>query len=236
MMFQAILLYNILTLDRELLAFFNGSDSLFLDNLTLTLTSGLLWIPFYISLIYVIIKNNSTMKQIALIMGCAIACVLTTYLITDFIVKPYIARWRPTNDPYIKYTIDIVNQLRETKYGFFSAHAANTFSIALFLSLLFKHKVFSTCIIAWSLLNCWTRLYLGVHYPLDILCGLLFGACIGSLYYFLYRLWSKKTITSSKKRTPLYTTSGYYIPSIYFPLNILAFLLCYAIIYALIRI
>lgn len=231
-----MLLLNILDMDRELLAFFNGSNSLFLDNLTLTLTSGLLWVPFYLSLIYIIIKNNSTVAQITLIIGCAAACVLTTYLLTDFIVKPYVARWRPTNDPFVKYTIDIVNQMRETKYGFFSAHAANTFSIAIFLSKLFKNKLFTASIITWSLLNCWTRLYLGVHYPLDIACGLIFGFVVGTGYYRLYDRQSKRMDTPTKKITAQHTRSGYYIPSLYFTLNVLATLVCYAIIYSLIRI
>lgn len=226
----------ILNMDRELLSFFNGSDSLFLDNIVLSLTSGLIWVPLYISFLYVVIKNNDTMPQILLIIGCAAMCVLTTYILTDFIVKPYIGRWRPTNDPYIKYTIDVVNQLRETKYGFFSAHAANTFSIALFMSLLFKNKAFTVSIICWSLMNCWTRLYLGVHYPLDILCGLLFGACIGTLAYKTYRYIYVRITIADRKKSPHYTCSGYYIPDINLVLGVLAFMMCYAIIYGLIRI
>lgn len=179
-------MHALIEADNSVLALFNGSDSIFLDNLAVTLTSGLTWIPLYLSLLYVVIKNNETMKQIMLILGCVILCVFLSDGITDFIVKPLVARQRPSYDPLMKYSIDIVNDIRATGYSFFSAHAANTFSIALFFSLLIRNRTFIIAIVLWSLLNCWTRLYLGVHYPSDIIVGLLWGAMSGLVVYYIY--------------------------------------------------
>lgn len=179
-------MHALIEADNSVLALFNGSDSIFLDNLAVTLTSGLTWIPLYLSLLYVVIKNNETMKQIMLILGCVILCVFLSDGITDFIVKPLVARQRPSYDPLMKYSIDIVNDIRATGYSFFSAHAANTFSIALFFSLLIRNRTFIIAIVLWSLLNCWTRLYLGVHYPSDIIVGLLWGAMAGFIVYYIY--------------------------------------------------
>ena len=165
--------------DLEVLHFFNGSDNQFIDQLALVLTSGLTWIPLYLTLFYIIVRNNETMAQIGLAVMVALVCVALSEGITDGVVKPLVERWRPNNDPILKYTIQVVGNLRGSGYSFFSAHAANTMSIAMFFSLLMRGKRLAIALFSWSLLNCWTRLYLGMHYPSDILCGLLVGAVIG---------------------------------------------------------
>ena len=173
-------------IDRSVLAFFNGSDSLFVDNLAVILTSGLTWIPLYLSLLYVVIKNNDTMKQIMLVVGCVILSIILSDGMADFIVKPMVERLRPSNDPFIKYTVNVVNDMRGSSYSFFSAHASNTFCVAMFFSLLVRNKVFVITMVSWSLVNCWTRMYLGLHYPSDILAGLVWGGISGSLAYYVY--------------------------------------------------
>ena len=179
-------MHTLIEIDRNLLVFFNGSDSLFLDNLVVTLTSGLTWIPLYLSLLYIVIKNNETMKQIMLVIGCVCLCMLISDGVVDFIVKPMVGRLRPTHDPAIKYSLDVVNNIRENQFSFFSAHASNTFCIAVFFSLLVRNCKFVVAMIIWSLLNCWTRLYLGVHYPSDILVGILWGGFVGAFVYYIY--------------------------------------------------
>lgn len=133
-------------LDQQVLRFFNGSDNLMLDGVVMTLTSGLTWVPLYITLLYVVIKNNQTMSQIMLVVGSALLCIVLADGMADFLCKPFVARWRPTNDPVIKYTIDTVNNLRETSYGFFSAHAANTMSIAVFLQFAYEEQTGDHCL------------------------------------------------------------------------------------------
>lgn len=225
---------TLVELDRSLLAFFNGSDSLFLDNLVVVLTSGLTWIPLYLSLLYIVIKNNETMKQILLVIGCVCLCLLISDGVVDYIVKPTVGRLRPTNDPLVKYSLNVVDGIRETQYGFFSAHASNTFCIAIFFSLLIRNCKFVTTMIIWSLVNCWTRLYLGVHYPSDILVGLLWGGFVGVLVYYIYiksylRMHQEFNYISSK-----YTSTGYNQMDIDIVILILVLTLLYAIIRALI--
>ncbi|MCD8203393.1 MAG: phosphatase PAP2 family protein [Prevotella sp.] len=219
--------------DRYILAFINGSDSLFLDNLAVVLTSGLTWIPLYLSLLYVVIKNNETMRQIMLVVGCALLCIVLSDGMADFVVKPLVARLRPTYDPIVKYSIDIVNGIRGTQYSFFSAHASNTFCIAMFFSLLIRNRKFVIAMVLWSLVNCWTRLYLGVHYPSDILVGLVWGAIVGLVVYLLYfkvyrRISSDLNYISSK-----YTSTGYSHEDIDIVLVVMALTLLYVIIRAL---
>lgn len=196
--------------DQQILAFFNGSDSLFIDAFAMNFTSGLMWIPMYVALFYLVIKNNENMTQISLIVGATILCLILADGLADYIAKPFFARWRPTNDPVIKYTIDVVNNYREsTSYSFFSAHAANTFSIAIFFSLLSRSRNLTIALVLWSLTNCWTRMYLGVHYPLDILVGLLWGAIVGVGVFFLFRFVYFKISHKLNYVSTHYTSSGY---------------------------
>lgn len=227
-------MHTLIEIDRNLLVFFNGSDSLFLDNLVVTLTSGLTWIPLYLSLLYIVIKNNETMKQIMLVIGCVCLCMLISDGVVDFIVKPMVGRLRPTHDPAIKYSLDVVNNIRENQFSFFSAHASNTFCIAVFFSLLVRNCKFVVAMIIWSLLNCWTRLYLGVHYPSDILVGILWGGFVGAFVYYIYiksylHIHSDFYYISSK-----YTSTGYNQMDIDIILSVLVVILLYAIIRSLI--
>lgn len=177
---------EIIHYDKQLLLMLNGSDSVFLDWVVMTLTNALTWIPLYLSLLYVVIKTNRNVREVLLILLAAGLCVLLAGTIDDEIVKPLVARWRPGHDPEIGHLVDTVNDYRGGNYGFFSAHASNTFSLALFFSLLMRQRLLTIGLISWSLINCWTRMYLGVHYPGDITVGLIWGALVGVFVYKLY--------------------------------------------------
>ena len=177
---------EIIQLDKQLLLAINGSESLFVDSLILTLTNALTWIPLYVGLLYVVIRSNPNVRDVLLILAAAGCCVLLAGAVDDELVKPSVARWRPTHDPEIGMLVDVVNDYRGGNYGFFSAHAANTFSIAVFFSLLMRQRLMTIFLVCWSLTNCYTRLYLGVHYPGDILVGLCWGGFVGWLVYYLY--------------------------------------------------
>lgn len=224
---------TLIDIDREILAFFNGSASLFVDNLAVVLTSGLTWIPLYISLLYIVIKNNETMKQIMLVIGCVFLCVVLSDGVADFIVKPLVGRLRPSNDPLVMCTVDVVNGMRSAQYSFFSAHASNTFCIAMFFSLLVRKKSFVVSMVTWSLVNCWTRMYLGLHYPSDIIVGLLWGGIVGSVVYLIYiksylRMYPDFNYISSQ-----YTSTGYNRIDVDAVLLVLTLTLLYAIMRAL---
>lgn len=219
-------------IDRHILFFFNGSNSLFLDNLAVTLTSGFTWIPLYIILLYIVIKNNENMRQIMLAVGCVLLCLLLSDGVADFIVKPMAERFRPSHEPAIKYAVDIVDGVRGPLYGFFSAHASNTFCVAVFFSFLIRNGRFTFAMVLWSLVNCWTRMYLGLHYPGDILAGLVWGAAVGIGVYILYikiyfHISPKFNYISSQ-----YTSTGYSLADIDTLLCVMLLMLLYSIVRA----
>jgi undecaprenyl-diphosphatase len=210
---------EIIQFDKQLLLMVNGSDSLFLDYLILTLTNALTWIPLYASLLYVVIKTNLNVREVFLILLAAGLCVLLAGTVDDEIVKPLVARWRPTHDPQIGSLVDVVNGYRGGNYGFFSAHAANTFSLAVFFSFLMRQRLLTIFLVGWSLINCYTRLYLGVHYPGDITVGLLWGGFVG---WFVYWLYCRVTIPAR------YAISNCYVPVGVLCLTIAAAAVCAA--------
>ena len=226
---------TIIQMDKQLLLAINGSDSLFVDYLAKTLTTAATWIPLYVSLFYVVVKNNDNFRRIICILACAGLCVLFAGTVDDLLVKPLVARLRPTHDFQIGMLVDTVDGYRGGKYGFFSAHAANTFSIAVFFSLLMRSRLVTLLLGGWSLTNCWTRLYLGVHYPLDILCGLLWGGSVGTGIYFLYRYVDRRLLHSENDYvSSKYTSSGYRYSDIYIVALVLSLTLIYCILRSLI--
>lgn len=223
---------TLIDLDRQLLLWFNGSDSLFLDGLADTLTTATTWIPLYVSLLYLVLKNNDEVKKVLLVVACAGLCVFLAGSLNDLIVKPSVARWRPTHDPVIGFAVDVVNGYRGGKHGFFSSHAANTFSIAVFFSLLVRSRALTVGLVGWSLVNCWTRMYLGVHFPGDIFFGLLWGSIVGTAVWYLHRRIHSLLSPSSNFISSQYTSTGYQLTSVDAVITVLAFTFIYAIIRA----
>lgn len=219
--------------DRQLLAVFNGNHTAFLDTLMATLTAGPTWIPLYIALLYLVIKNNETMSQVMVILASVALCFFLTEFVTEGIVKPTVGRHRPLNDPVWGFEMHVVGERKPNDFSFFSAHAANTFGIAVLLSLIIRNKVFTFFMVMWSLVNCYTRLYLAKHYPTDILAGLCFGALVGTLSYIVYRLTYKRFSANQRYVSSQYTKSGYSLTDIDIVAFVLVATLFFAIVFSL---
>ena len=224
---------DLIALDKQWLLAVNGSDSLFLDRMAHVLTTAMTWLPLYLSLFYVVLHNNENFRKVLCVLAAAGLCVLLAGSVDDLIVKPAVARWRPTHDPEIGLLVDIVDGYRGGKYGFFSAHASNTFSIAILFCWLIRSRLLSIALVIWSLTNCWTRMYLGVHFPGDILVGLTWGFTVGTLVYYIYYRVTKRLSTSNRRFVSSnYTSTGYQRSDCNIPVAVLVFTLLYALIRA----
>lgn len=173
-------------MDQTLTLFFNGSNSLYLDGVVFLATKTFTWVLLMLALLYVLFREHDFKRFLTLLLF-AILLIVIADQVASSIFKPLIARYRPTQDPYIMHTLDVVRGYRGGTYGFFSSHASNTFAIATFFARLYRNKGVTLSLIAWAILNSWTRLYLGVHYVGDVLFGVLFGFLLALGAYKLYQ-------------------------------------------------
>lgn len=177
-------------LDTNLFLFLNGIHSPFWDQVMWAISGTKLWIPMYLLIIaYVIYKY----KWKAIITLVFIALVVT--LADQISVKAFknvFERLRPCHNPALENIIHLVKNKCGGKYGFVSSHAANTFAVAVFLSNLFKNKNFSIFIFSWAVVVSYSRIYLGVHYPFDVMGGAVLGSLIGWGVFLLHQFSQQK--------------------------------------------
>lgn len=206
-------------IDSYLLLSINGSDSIFWDGCMKVYTTMGIWMPLVVILVYLLIKNNN-IKEFLLLIAIIGGVVGLTDFISSGICKPLFERWRPTRDPVLMYMVDVVDNIRGKDYGFTSSHAANSFGIATFLILLIKNRAFAISMVIWASMNAYTRMYLGVHYPGDILAGTAIGVTVGCSMYQLYKFIVKKMKRNVRRDwiSSQYTKSGYLVSDIYFML------------------
>jgi undecaprenyl-diphosphatase len=194
-------------LDQSITLALNGSDSLFWDNLMMCVTNTFSWSLIIIMLLVIFFRNNYVRDAFIILLTIGLMIFVADRLCSG-LVKPMVARWRPTQDPEIMYLIDIVDGYRGGRFGFFSGHACNTFCMATFLSLLFRYKAVTFTLYFWSATTTFTRLYLGVHYFGDVTVGLIVGCLIGWGFYYLYNKVMQR-LQSSRLTSDQFTPTGY---------------------------
>ena len=179
--------------DVELLLFLNGLNNSFFDWLMYWISVKWVWIPLYAFLLYLIIKEYKW-KSLVILLLVAILITLSDQL-SVHLFKNTIHRLRPCHNPAIMDLVHLVKDHCGGMYGFVSSHAANSFALAVFLiGLLGKRfKYFTVLILLWAVLISYSRIYLGVHYPGDVIVGGIFGAILG----FILLLILNKIINKS---------------------------------------
>ena len=178
-----------MNIDAQILLWINGHYAEWLDEVMWTVSRATTWVWLYIVLILLIIRKFRNWKSILLILaGFAVAVGLSDFT-TSGIIKPLVCRLRPTHEPALEGMLHIVKGYTGGLYGFCSSHAANTMSVALLFSLLYKDSRATVSLMTWVALNCYSRMYLGVHYPGDIIAGLLVGALWAVLVYWALSRW-----------------------------------------------
>jgi len=171
------------TVDTNIFLSLNGFHNAFCDTFMFLTSEKLVWIPLYAVILFLFIKNygkNAIWLAIALILSVVIADQIASGLI-----KNLVERLRPSQDSSLNGLVHTVNGERGGRYGFVSSHAANMFAVAVFSSLVFRERIFSALIIIWAITISYSRIYLGVHYPGDVLGGIIVGTLTAIFLYFL---------------------------------------------------
>ncbi|WP_220762695.1 phosphatase PAP2 family protein [Flavobacterium sp. UMI-01] len=180
---------KILSLDTQLLIFLNGLGSEQYDALWLFITKQSHWTPLFLFFLYLIYKKIGPKQTLYLLLFVAVLIAWTDQITNLF--KYSFERLRPCSNPNINTTIRVVKSSQS--FSFFSGHAANSMATMMFLfQVLKKHYTHAYLIFIWSFIFAYSRIYLGLHYPLDILCGFLFGLLSGYGFYKIYTLIQEK--------------------------------------------
>ena len=199
---------HLISFDRSLFFFLNGSDSTFLDGIFLSITKVSTWIPLFLCMLYVVVKNNNA-RRCLILLGLTVLLVVATDQFSSGLCKPFFHRLRPSHNPAMVNLVDLVNGYRSGLYSFISGHATNTFAIAVYFSLIFREKKTTVVLFSWALLSSYSRIYLGLHYPADIFAGAVSGSLIGCMFYYIYQWLITKFASCKGKCSSLFTTTGY---------------------------
>lgn len=191
---------QIAKLDEKLLLLINGFHNEFFDSLMWTISGKWTWIPLYIILAYLIVRCGKW--------KCGLLCLLFIALTITFAdqtcasyIRPFVQRPRPSAlDSPIVGLVHIVNNYRGGHYGFPSCHAANTFALTTFIALYFRRRRIGMMMFAWASVVSYSRIYLGVHYPGDILAGMAVGCFYACLFYVMYRICLDLTMVKAKTK------------------------------------
>ena len=172
----------------------NGWHAPWADTLMWIISAKTTWIPLYVLLIGMLVWRyrqpaSTPIKWLQKVPACVMMIVVIVLAVgaADFIasgiLKELVARPRPTRVPELEGVLHLVNGYRSGRYGFVSSHAANTMAVALLFSLIWRNKIATVGLMLWVAANCYSRMYLGVHYPTDILGGLMVGVLMAVVAY-----------------------------------------------------
>lgn len=183
---------SLLELDKVITLAINGCHSPFFDNFFYIYTQTWTWLPAILILL-VWMWRKWGIRSLYVVAGIAF-CILLSDQISSSLLKPLVARLRPTHNPEISDLIHIVNGYRGGQYGFVSSHAANATTFVTFTALLFRNKIYTILLSLWAFLTAYSRVYLGVHYVGDVLCGALVGVLMGVGVYFVLKSLLEKVL------------------------------------------
>lgn len=179
-------------IDARLLLIVNGAHSPFFDSVMWCISGRWVWVPFYAVLAYLLFRRMSW-KRASICLVTIGLIILAVDQTCATLIRPEIGRLRPANlnNPLSSF-VHVVNGYRGGRYGFPSCHAANTFALAVFMSLVIRHKWFTVMMFSWAFIVSYSRMYLGVHYFGDLFCGATIGSLFAVLFYYLQNYLFKR--------------------------------------------
>lgn len=186
------------TIDSDLFLFLNGLHAAWLDKVMTLITDMWVWMPFYLLLIYWVVKQyGKRCWWVFLAIGIVVLC---SDQLSAHVCKPLFQRLRPCYNPDLQDLIYLPKGMAGGRYGFVSSHAANTFAIAAFLTpALGNYRPWlAITLYLWAFISSYSRIYIGYHYPGDIICGAILGLLVGMIIWKLFQIVQRKVWKSKQ--------------------------------------
>ncbi len=181
-------------LDWDLFLFINSHNSPFWDEVMYGISGKLIWAPLYLFILWLFYREHG--RKVLVIFLFVLAAITLSDQISVHAFKDVFMRLRPCHDPALEGLVHTVRGKCGGQYGFVSSHASNSFNIALFSLLLLRNRWFTWFILIWASVVSYSRVYLGVHYPGDILGGAMLGALIGYTIWMAYRYTDRNLVVN----------------------------------------
>ncbi|MFN8239224.1 MAG: phosphatase PAP2 family protein [Bacteroidales bacterium] len=182
-------------LDQQLFLYINSHNSPFWDQVMYLVSGRLIWAPLYIAiLVWLGVKFKK--KFYVLLLAVAVTIAVSDRL--SVAIKNTVKRPRPCHEKQLEGRVHLVKGKCGGAYGFVSSHATNSFTVALFSLLFIREKWFKWSMIIWATVIGFSRIYLGVHYPGDVICGSILGILTGWGAYTVFQLVDRKYLSQSK--------------------------------------
>ena len=173
--------------DSQLFLFLNGLHTEWLDTVMVSITEMWPWIPIYLLLLYMVFKQYG--KRGWWVLLAVAVLILCSDQLSAHVCKPLFHRLRPCFNPDLEGLVHLPKGLPGGRYGFVSSHAANTFAVATFLTAVLRknYRSIGWWLFVWALVSSYSRIYIGVHYPGDILAGAVLGILVGLIISWVFR-------------------------------------------------
>lgn len=188
------MLDKLISLDQELFIYLNGLGVESWDAFWIFYTTKFNWIPFYALLLFLLYKQNNLKPFLVTIVSIALMITFTDQVTNLF--KSGFMRLRPCHEFDVAEVMRLVKASCGGRHGFFSGHSSNSMALAFFIGLTFKrkYKFLFPFMILWALFMAYSRIYVGVHYPLDVFCGALFGVFSGWIWFKICNYFKIKIV------------------------------------------
>ena len=182
----------LIDIDTQVFLFFHNMRAPFLDAVMWIFSQRFVWVPMYAAILIFLFRRYDWRQALVFTVAVAITITLADQIGASCI-RPYFARLRPSNlNNPLSAMVTVINGHRSGSYGFPSCHAANTFALATLISLIARNRALTIFLFIWAVVTCYSRVYLGVHYPGDLLAGAILGCiCAIFVYYATARLSSR---------------------------------------------
>ncbi len=172
-------------LDANALLAINGLNDAFQDMFWWMVSAKWASALLVLAMLWILLHKNR--RHALLVLAMLVLAVLVADQVSSGLIKHLVERLRPTHDPDLESMVHVINDYRGGMYGFVSSHAANSFAVATLISFIMRQRLVTFSLFTWAVLQCYSRMYLGVHYPGDILGGIIVGLLAGWLVWRLMR-------------------------------------------------